>query len=614
MKPVGFDFGTTNTLISIISRGDAINIGDDDEAGRPFPSVIRYEGEKTAVGFPAKQGLASVALGVHGSTVKSPKMYFGDDSVSVGGIDRSPERIAADVIRYVKDCALSGSQRDRLRKEFGGLSHAVATIPVTWNGRRRAALRNAFKLAGIEVQQFVHEPFAALYGHLRSSGREGDQFRSLSRKNLLVVDWGGGTLDITLCRIEDGCVAQLTNGGNADVGGDRFDEAVAAYAVAAFLKQEGIDDSARLRPGAQAAVLAAVEQAKIDLSFAGRKEKSLFVEDVFESGPGELVYRLSREELDYATRQLVQEGMDEVRAVLDKAVIAETQVAKVLVVGGMSAMPAIQSQLLELFGPERVEVAGRSGTLVSEGAAWVAHDERRLVLSKPVELQLARGAFYTLVNTQTEMGGGWKDSVPLYCADPTDGVAKFLFCTPRRLGRAAESSESRVTLATMNLPVDTNGRPLVDRLELDLYMDNDLILKTRATNVQTQAQAEVEIHDLAFGLPLPLAEFESDKQLADPEVAESDEPRPGELTVRANLTGAGLDQPSAKEVDAMVDAIPGEVLERDPFYRQKFIKRSSYGEATDEQVYERLYHRPCASCGRRVNDPDCRCGSRPTKD
>jgi len=458
VRSVGFDFGTTNTLISIISRGKVINIGDEEQSERPFPSVVRYDGEATVVGHEAKRGLSVVGLGVHENVVKSPKMYLGDDSLPVAGVERAPASVAGEVIRYVKARALAGAQRNLLNEEFGSIAEAVATIPVTWNGPRRAALRDAFKLAGIEVTQFVHEPFAALYGRLRSAGPDDRQLRSMSRQNLLVVDWGGGTLDITLCRVEDGRVAQLTNGGDAEVGGDRFDEAIALQVIESFRGQEGQGTSARLRAGAQAAVLADVERAKIDLSSSDRGDKTLFVEGVFDDGPGDLKYRLNRDELEHATRELVRTGIDKVRSVLSTAGLAETQIAKVLVVGGMSAMPAIQSQLFELFGPERVDISERSGTLVAEGAAWVAHDNCRLVLSKPVELQLARSAFYTLVNTTTEMGHGWKDRVPLYCTDPTDGVAKFLFCTPQRICSVPQSSDLRLTLGTLCLAPSATRR------------------------------------------------------------------------------------------------------------------------------------------------------------
>jgi molecular chaperone DnaK len=218
---VGFDFWTTNSLVSVVVGNRVIDVQLDEE-GRPHPSVVRYEGEAVVVGREARHALEEVGLGVYGNTVRSPKILLGQEVVSVGGVDRSPIDIVASVIRHVR----SESKRSRQRQVLGDLDRAVVTIPVSMNGPRGAALREAFAQAEISVAQFVHEPPAALYGYLRSSTDADSTVRGLMRRNVLVVDWGGGTLDLTLCRIEPGRILQLRNGGTQQVGGDKFDQVI----------------------------------------------------------------------------------------------------------------------------------------------------------------------------------------------------------------------------------------------------------------------------------------------------------------------------------------------------------------------------------------------------
>jgi molecular chaperone DnaK len=156
---VGFDFGTTNSLISVIVGDRAIDIVDAETA-LPFPSVVRYEGERTIVGREAKQSLDTAGVGVYGNTVLSPKFLLGEESVHVEGVERSPVDIVYDVVNHVKSEAL----RSRRAKVLEGVTSAVVTIPLIMNGRQRAALRDAFRRADVGIVQFVHEPLAALYG------------------------------------------------------------------------------------------------------------------------------------------------------------------------------------------------------------------------------------------------------------------------------------------------------------------------------------------------------------------------------------------------------------------------------------------------------------------
>ena len=588
---VGFDFGTTNSLISVILRDRAVDIVGDD--GLPFPSVVRYQGEQVVVGREAKQALDTAGLGVHGNMVRSPKFLLGEESIHVGGIERSPVDIVHDVVSHVKAQSLRGRQG----KMLDGVKHAVVTIPVTMTGPRRAALRDAFRRADIGIVQFVHEPFAALYGYIRGQSDPSAALRALNRRNVLVVDWGGGTLDLTLCRVARDQVVQLRNGGTEEVGGDQFDQAIRDAVIARFANAAGIPADTSIHPDARLRLLHDAETNKIALS--ERSSTSFYRPDFFADPSATLEYRLTRDELDEITRPLIMSGMRQVERLLDIVGIGPNQIATCLVVGGMASMPAVRGRLNELFGPQRVEIPSNSATLIAQGAAWIAHDKKRLQLAKPIELQLARGSFLPLVKAGTDMPAERevkRQSTHLFCTDPTDGLAKFELCVPTYASASPQISELRSTLGVLTIQVDRGAKPFKERLELDTMIDDDLILTATARSSMAKDSDSSVIHDLEFGLPLPpLDDGDENPDEESTELVER-KPEPGGLSIRANLAD-----------DVREDLVPGEVLymHNPGAFQTHHVLRT----ATQEQLDERFYYEPCSVCKRDINDPACRCAS-----
>ncbi|WP_083707476.1 Hsp70 family protein [Intrasporangium flavum] len=591
---VGFDFGTTNSLVSVVV-GDRVIDVMDVETGRPHPSVVRYEGERVIVGREAKDALGAAGIGVHGNTVKSPKFLLGEEVVAVGGVDRSPVDIVSDVVRHVRSESLRSPQRNVL----GDLDNAVVTIPVTMDGRRRAALREAFAGAGINIVQFVHEPLAALYGFIRGAADREEMTRRLARRNVLIVDWGGGTLDLTLCRVDNSQVRQLRNGGSNQVGGDEFDKVIRDGVVSRFRTREQVDEADLVSPEAQLRLLQDAERNKIELS-ADRAAVTFYRPSYFQSG-NTLQYQLTRQELEEITRPLVSAGISEIESLLDSLSMAPGQVALVVVVGGMAAMPAIRSRLHQLFGPDRVEVPTNSATLISQGAAWIAHDRQRLRLAKPIELELARGSRMPLLEAGTPMplGGEVKsERVHLFCADPTDGIAKFPITTPTTLSPHPQASERRTSLGVMAIRVDETAPPLHERLELEVMLDDDLVLTMTASSSQKQDEVTSEYYDLEFGLGLPGGRgVTGDDEVPTTHAATTMSPAPG-LVIRANAT-----------VTKDLAAVPGDVLYKhnSSAFARHMIDHA--GGATQSQVLEHLYYEPCSVCGLLWGDPKCRCGT-----
>jgi actin-like ATPase involved in cell morphogenesis len=587
MRVIGFDFGTTNSLISIVRGDRTINYLDDEQ--RPIPSVVCYEGQRTIVGRRAKERLSQSGLGIHGNIVRSPKLLLGRDSVFIEGTERSPVEVASDIVRHV----LHEARASRRGRDLGEISGAVVTIPVDMEGYRRRALRDAFRLAGLSIVQFVHEPLAALYGYFRSQDLQA-MLRRYDRKLILVFDWGGGTLDLTLCRPVGEMVVQLMNDGTDEVGGDVFDETIMNRLIQRVCSSRGIDREVETQLGAKARLLDRCERAKIDLSTRARTQ--VYVGGFFRNVSDEdFDYALSREEMEEAVAPLLDKGFNRIRRILDNAGYAPAQVALCVPTGGMSNIPAVKRRLHEWFGPERVHAPADTATLIAEGAAWIASDQARLHLAKNVELILARNSYLPLVKAGTPMpkeGDVQSETYHLYCTDPRDAVAKFQICAPKRAGHNVLPGEPRTHLENLTVKVDRMARPFHERLELDIRINDDLILEAHARSLNAKDQDRREIHNLEFGLAFP-ANPQADVMLRD---SGEGEPMPGEalqgaLSLRANVT----DREDLRQV-------PGELLYR---YNPKYFdKRARPPEA---QVREKLYYDQCAGCGRASNDPLCTC-------
>lgn len=591
MNVVGFDFGTTNSLVSVI-RGDRV-IHFVDDLGLPIPSVVCYEAGRAIIGREAKERLATAGLGVYGNIVRSPKVLLGQESVFVDGVERSVIDVVADLIKGVRHEALSSPSR-----ELSELDVAVVTIPVNFEGQRRAALRDACRIAGLRILRFVHEPLAALYGFLRSSEDYAEVLRHYDRQMILVFDWGGGTLDLTLCRIDNGTLLQVANDGTDEVGGDLFDDAIRHEVVRRVHEARGYNDQTLSHPDAAARLLHRCERAKIDLSTRERIE--VYVDHFFRGVEDDsLEYTLTRSSLEQLAQPLIDAGIDRIRSLLEAAQVAPAQVALCLATGGMVNMPVIRARLHELFGPQRVHVVGDGGSATAEGAAWIAHDGADLRLAKNVELMLARNAYFPLIMAGTAMPSEREvrqASCQLYCVDPRDGFGKVQLVAPRRPGARIVPNDRRVPLATMGVEVHAGARPFLERIELDAEIDDNLILHCRAKSMMAKATAEVQVHTLEFGVAV--GEHRQGENVPSDEspapVDTDDHVEKGAVTVRANLAN--------QKDDALV---PGEVLyKHHPGYFDSRLNPPRI------QVEERLYYEPCARCGRASNDPLCKCGSR----
>jgi len=587
MTVVGFDFGTTNSLASVVIGDDVITFLENEQ---PIPSVVSFEGGKVEVGRKAHDKLTSAGLGVQGSTVRSPKTLLGREEQLVDGVRRDPVKMVEHVLDHVRRYVLQTKAGRGLK-----MDRVVATIPVNMEGHRRALLRQAFRQAGMSVVQFVHEPLAALYGYLRMSEGTSDLIRRYDGKLLLVFDWGGGTLDLTLCRVLNGLLVQVANDGTEEVGGDLFDEELRNEVERRSRAEQGIGDEVEVLPEARKRLLHECEKAKIRLS--DRDTWNVYVDPYYQDdNQSDLQVKLSRGDLQGIVGHLVKKGVARIERLLEREGFSTASVELCLATGGMVNMPMVKNRLDELFGPGRVHVSKRSASAIAEGAAWVAHDEARLHLAKNVELILARNSYMPLLPAGLEMPlerENRRERFDLYCVDPSDGHGKFSLVSPHRPGPTVRANDKRRPLCNMLLKVDGKAQPFRERLALEVNIDENLVLSATAWSLNQKGKAVAEVHDLEFALATPGARnsWLNANVLGDDEEASPHEA--GDLSMRSNI--------AAREDDSLV---PGEVLYRyNPYYFR--VEK----DPPQIQVDERLYYEPCSGCGRASNDPQCRCAS-----
>lgn len=542
----GLDFGTTNSLAAVVNAGRVNCLVD--ETDRPHPSAVWYRASGVTVGREAREQLSDARATVVDDIVRSSKRHLGQEGgIFVGGLERRTVDVVAEILKYVKRHAEeNGARGDKFDR-------AIMTIPVALTGQGRRELRDAAAIAGIRIEQFVHEPLAALYGYLR--GRPDAEYRrrmaELEGQLALVFDWGGGTLDLTLCKFVGGILTQVANVGENNVGGDRFDHELMGLVRQRHAEQYGLATWPDEMPGARAKLWAQCEDAKIALST--EDAHTVFVPNYLRAEGRErnLSVKISRDDLASATRGLIDDGLSAITRLLDALNVRDSSIALCLPTGGMARMPAIRSRLRERFGIQRVQEISNGDRVIAEGAAWIAHDKLTVQLAKPFELVHADNSHVPVLKAGTPLpreGQEISEIFTMYSADPSDGEARFHFVRPDWPGRTAPS-DRRNTYKILTIKTDRTARPLVERLEVGIRVDPNLIVTVSAKSTGAMDKASEEIHDLEFGLGLPLTRVAPTSSL-DTDGQQQPQGSTGQVLLRSNVTS----DPFAKHL------IPGHVL------------------------------------------------------
>lgn len=599
-KLIGIDFGTTNSLISVILDEQARSFLN--EKGMPHPSTVCYDGSQAIVGTRAKERIDDTDTSMNESLVRSPKIQLAKDNIYINGREVDPVSVVTDLMRFLKESALT----DRASTEVN-LNRAVVSIPVAMDGRTRKKLRDALLQAGIHVVQFVHEPLAALYAYFKDQSDFQHTLSNYQGRLALVFDWGGGTLDLTVCRVVDGAVTQIMNLGDNNVGGDYVDEAILNYVLEKHAKEESVPPGSAVEPGARAKLLNACEKAKIDLS---TKEKvMIYVDEYYMGGDfdGDIQCTLTRSELSEISAHFVNRGLGCIDRLLENLNIDQRQISLCLATGGMVNMPMIRSRLEQIFSIDRLELSSKGDRIISEGCAWIAHDGLQMSLAKPIEIAEARGAFLPVFKAGTRLpveGEAITEQVGMYCVDPRDEKAKFKIVRPKEVNKTAMSDERR-PYDLLSVNVDSKAQPFLERIILNFIIDDNFIVNVTATSSLVNDSSSCEIFDLEFSLALPKGGTNK-KDFFEQGLKRYDlSPENGVVVSRENVVRQIFDNTGAVKIGKrQKEAVPGD-------YLYTYSPRSfdpEYGEATKLQVLEQLYYQPCAICKKRSNDPECCCG------
>ncbi len=329
-KIIGIDLGTTNSCVAVMEGGKPVVIANS-EGQRTTPSVVAFtkSGERL-VGEPAKRQAVTNA----DRTISSIKRHMGTDyKVTIDGKDYTPQEISAMILQKLKADAESYLGET--------VTEAVITVPAYFNDAQRQATKDAGRIAGLDVKRIINEPTAAALAY--GLDNEGEQ-------KIMVYDLGGGTFDVSLIEIGDGVIEVLATSGNNHLGGDDFDKKLMDYMIEDFKSKEGIDLSKDTM--ALQRINVAAEQAKKELSSAGKTTINLPYITATAEGPKHFEMELTRAKFDEITADLVEKTAEPVKNALSDAGVSASELGKVLLVGGSTRIPAVQEKVKQLTGKE----------------------------------------------------------------------------------------------------------------------------------------------------------------------------------------------------------------------------------------------------------------------
>ena len=329
-KVIGIDLGTTNSCVAVMEGGEAVVI-PNAEGNRTTPSVVAFSktGERM-VGQVAKRQ----AITNPDRTISSIKREMGSDHrVNIDGKSYTPQEISAMILQKLKSDAEAYLGQP--------VTEAVITVPAYFTDAQRQATKDAGKIAGLEVKRIINEPTAAALAY----GVDKEQ-----AQKIMVYDLGGGTFDVSILEIDDGVIEVLATAGNNRLGGDDFDQCIMKYLVSEFKRTDGIDLSGD--KVAMQRLKEAAEKAKIELSGVTSSNINLPYITADATGPKHLDVTLTRAKFNELTGHLVDATMGPVRQAMSDAGLKPSDLAKVLMVGGSSRIPAVVEAVKNFTGSE----------------------------------------------------------------------------------------------------------------------------------------------------------------------------------------------------------------------------------------------------------------------